>query len=659
MADIAPQPFINYGLSQAQQGQAQSTAALQGQQAQAAAMQNQIMKARMPFIMRAYQQAGAQSSTSGVDGQGQPGGPMQAKEDALAGNGFDADKVTAANASRYLVPEWTPQEEQNTQMAAISNDPGMINYYAMQRQQRLDTMRQRAVYDASIQYGKYAAAANAPSAYEYLKQADKPYTSWLDRFADEQGKQGNPIDKNQASLDYAKYQAADLHRYTNRKIDFKNDQAVDQDNGLPVAGVPRLSMSAKDQAQFMKDAQTPSIEVQTGVPGQTKKIAPWQAAGHYANVHDYLAAVEQKSAPSPQELSQLTAGKVLTANQLADLQQNAATQALQRAGQGNAPAPFRPGDHAAPDPLNPGVPIAMPPHPKQKPQAQPAAPPQAAPPGLAPTAPPQGPAPAAPAPAPTPSPNAPFRGNETLDGVDTNKLPKYTPPQNPPNTGASTQQNLDIQAHNKEKYDQLQKANQQLGKNANERGLLDQAQAEVNRLRANPRAVGPGSEVTTAWNSFWSYATGQTPDALTERKLFDKVLLQMGAVNVKQAFDNQNRIGQQEYMKLLTEGNPTGKMPLDAIQQLVNFARYNNEFSTRANNTKIDALNKGADPYSRQYNTLDQGRAAYVQTRMGASANVAPIEIAKEKDPDAAYRALAPGAPYLHEGRTLYKGGGQ
>jgi hypothetical protein len=656
MADIAPQPFINYGLSQAQQGQAQSTAALQGQQAQAAAMQNEIMKARMPFIMRAYQQAGAQSDTSGVNGLGMPGGPMQAKEDGLARNGFDADAVWRGNAAKYTVPEWTPQEEQNTQMAAISNDPGMVNYYAMQRQQRLDTMHQMSAYRASNQYAKYAAALNAPSTYSYLQNADKPYTNWLDRFADEQDQLGHPIDKEQAAHRYAENQAANLHYYTHRPIDIQNGQAVDKENGLPVAGVPKLQMSPKEQAEFTKDAQNPTIEVQTGVPGQTKKIAPWQAAG-FRNVHDYLAAVEQGAAPTPQMLSQYTQGKPLTANQLADLRQQNATQALQNAGQGNAPAPFRPHDHAPQDTQNPGALVTMPPHPKQKPQAAPpqsGAAPQAPPPGPAPTAPPQG---AAPAPAPTP--NAPFRGNETLEGVDTNKLPKYAPPQNPPNTSASTQQGLDIQAHNKEKYDQLQKSNQQLGKNANERGLLDQAQAEVNRLRANPRAVGPGSEATTAWNSFWSYATGKTPDALTECKLFDKVLLQMGAVNVKQAFDNQNRIGQQEYMKLLTEGNPTGKMPLDAIQQLVNFARYNNEFSTRANNTKIDALNKGADPYSREYNTLDQGRAAYVQTRMGASANVAPIEIAKEKDPDAAYRALAPGAPYLHEGRTLYKGGGQ
>jgi hypothetical protein len=35
----------------------------------------------------------------------------------------------------------------------------------------------------------------------------------------------------------------------------------------------------------------------------------------------------------------------------------------------------------------------------------------------------------------------------------------------------------------------------------------------------------------------------------------------------------------------------------------------------------------------------------------------APVEPAKEKDPQAAYDALPAGAPYIHEGKTLYKGG--
>lgn len=598
MADISAQPFINYGASIAGQentsantGLARAQTDVAGQQAQAAAMQNRILAARMPFIMKMYDQMGAQSDASGVEGHGEGGGPLQAKEDSIKENGYDPEKITQSNAEQYLVKEWTPQEQQNTQMAAASGDPAAIQYYAMQRQQRLDTQRQLAAYRASNQYSKYAAASNAPSAYEFLKQADPQYTRWLDRHADEQEQQGNPIDKEKAATNYAKYQAADLHRHTGRPLDFKNDQAVDKDTGLPVAGVPRMQMSAKDQAEFMKDAQSPSIEVQTGRPGQTKKIPPWKAAG-YSSPHAYLNAVEEGSAPTPDALNQLTAGKTLTASQLADLQhpRRAAATAGAAAPSQQNPVATAPGGQ---------VPNQGATQPAPGSQAAQPSPPAASTPGAAPA-----------------QPNAPIKGNETLSDVDTNKLPKYAPPQNAPNTSATTEQGLDIQAHNKEKYTQMGLANQQLQKNATERGLLDQAQVEINSLRANPRAVGPGSAVTTAWNEFKSYATGKTPDPLTERKLFDKVLLQLGAQNVKAAFDNQSRIGQQEYMKLLTEGNPTGGMPLDAIQKLVDFSRYNNEFSTRSNNTKLDALNKGADPYSRQFNNLDQGRAAYVQSRM-------------------------------------------
>src|SRR6266850_5662217 len=223
MADISAQPFINYGASIAGQentsantGLARAQTEMTGQQAQAAAMQNRILAARMPFIMKMYDQMGAQSDASGVEGHGETGGPLQAKEDSVNENGYDPDRITQSNAGQYLVKEWTPQEQQNTQMAAASGDPAAIQYYAMQRQQRLDTQKQIAAYRASNQYSKYAAASNAPSAYEFLKQADPQYTRWLDRHADEQEQQGHPIDKEKAAAGYAKYQAADLHRFTGR-----------------------------------------------------------------------------------------------------------------------------------------------------------------------------------------------------------------------------------------------------------------------------------------------------------------------------------------------------------------------------------------------------------------------------------------------------------
>lgn len=598
MADVAAQPFINYGLSEAQQGQAQASTNLTGAQAQGAAMQNQILAARLPFILKMYDQMGAQADASGVEGHGEPGGPIAAREQGNADNGFDAQDVTTRNQSRYGVPEWTPQEKQNLQASQLAG-PEAVAYYTMQRQQRLDSMRQKAAWDSSNAYSKYAAAATATGplgTYNQLKQSDPQYTNWLDRMAQEQKDQGNDIDKEAAAKGYARYQAADLHKFTGRKVKQVDGQNVDEDTGLPVAGVPDLKMSPKDQATFIKDAQTPSIEVQTGVPGQTKKIAPWQAAG-YQNVHSYLADVAQGSAPSPAQLSTMTAGKPLTAVDLANIRANAKAQAP-------AGGTVNPTQQPAPDPKNPGAPVPVPARPKSAPAATSAPPP--------------------PAKSPQPAANAPFQGNETLSNVDTNSLPKYQAPQNAPNTSASTTQGLDIAAHNKEKYAQMGNSNTALQKDASERGLLDQAQNEVDRLKQDPRAVGPGSAATTAWNEFRTYAFGKAPDLLVERKMFDKVLLQLGAANVKAAFDGQNRIGQQEYMKLLTEGNPTGAMPIDAIQKLVNFARYNNEFDTRMHNTRVDALNRGADPYSREFNNLGQGRAAYVQARMNPNQPAAP-----------------------------------
>src|SRR5882757_3602734 len=123
MAGIAAQPFINYGLSEAEQGQTQASTNLTSQQANAAAMQNKIMAARLPFIMKMYDQMGASADASGVEGQGEPGGPQAARERSTTDAGFDAQDVTTRNQSRFGVPEWTPQEKQNTQMAAASGDP--------------------------------------------------------------------------------------------------------------------------------------------------------------------------------------------------------------------------------------------------------------------------------------------------------------------------------------------------------------------------------------------------------------------------------------------------------------------------------------------------------------------------------------------------------
>lgn len=623
MADIAPQPFINYGLSQAQQGQAQADTALKGQQASAAAMQNQIMATRLPFIMKMYQQMQATSDTSGVDGQGEPGGPLKAKEDALAEHGYDPEAITKKNASKYVVPEWTDQEKQNNLGAAASGDDAVVKYFAMQRQQRLDTLRQRAGYQSYTEYEKYVPAATATAGnYALIKQTDKPYAAWLDRYAQQQAEQGNPVDKDAMARGYARYQTADLHKYTGRKVKQVDGHNIDEDTGLPVAGVPDIGMSPKDSAEFVKSIQTPQYEVPSGIPGQTKKVSAVEfALGPHGTVQQYLSLMPIHAVPTPDQISTALAGKPATTAQMNEIRQRFATQAAQGAAQGNGAVPYNPADHAAPDPANPGKSVPMPPAPKKiaPPAAgRPAAQPTPAAGGGAAAPAPQGgqPPAAAQGPAPGGQSAAPFTGKERLDNVDVRKLPKYSAPVNAPGTTGSTQQGLDIQAQNKEKYDEMRASGQSLAKSATERGLLDQAEKEIAALRANPRMVGPGSEFDIAWNKFKAYATGKSPDPLTERQMLDKVLLMLGAANVSAATATQGRVGQQEYMKLLTEGNPSPTQALETISRLVKFSRYNNEFDTRLQNTRLDALNQGANPFSAEFLGLGQGRNEYVQARM-------------------------------------------
>jgi len=56
MADVVPQGFVNYGLSQAQQGQATASANLENQQAQQVQLQNMRQAAALPMIMKMLNQ---------------------------------------------------------------------------------------------------------------------------------------------------------------------------------------------------------------------------------------------------------------------------------------------------------------------------------------------------------------------------------------------------------------------------------------------------------------------------------------------------------------------------------------------------------------------------------------------------------------------------
>jgi hypothetical protein len=78
------------------------------------------------------------------------------------------------------------------------------------------------------------------------------------------------------------------------------------------------------------------------------------------------------------------------------------------------------------------------------------------------------------------------------------------------------------------------------------------------------------------------------------------------------------KITNQEFMKMLTEGNPNTKMPLDTINKLLNYQGAQIDYDKRFNRTKTIALGRGANPQTVDSDigsVVDRGN--YVESRAG------------------------------------------
>jgi hypothetical protein len=235
------------------------------------------------------------------------------------------------------------------------------------------------------------------------------------------------------------------------------------------------------------------------------------------------------------------------------------------------------------------------------------------------------PAPAASASAPTApaSPNtsttatAVSKDSGQLPGVDIASLPKA---QAAPVVVGRTQSPAEAITANSiatEKQAQLKDSNAQYGEAQKEQALINAAQGEANRLASNARLAGPGSEIAKTWAQVKTAVTGAPPDAYVDLGALDKLLLQMGAQNIRQVLTGQ-RITNQEFMQLLTKGNPNTEQPLPTINRLLGFLSAQNDYDRRFQLTKQAALNAGANPMTVDTDIGTKAdRSSYVAGRTG------------------------------------------
>jgi len=234
--------------------------------------------------------------------------------------------------------------------------------------------------------------------------------------------------------------------------------------------------------------------------------------------------------------------------------------------------------------------------------------------------------------------------------VNPDALPKIQMPPRQIGVSQSPAEQAQATALVTERNAQLKDSNSQYVEAQKSGALIRAAQREAATLQNNPRMVGPGSELAQGIAKIKTAITGQPPDALVDLGSLDKILLQMGAQNIRQALSGQ-RITNQEFMTMLSRGNPNTEQPLATIQRLLGYYGAQNDYDQRFAKTKQAALNRGANPM-----TVDSDiggvadRGDYVEGRVGvrpplagsgnAGAGVTQINSAAD------YANVAPGAQY-------------
>jgi len=294
LANIASQ---NYGpTATANQANTNANTQLQQQQAQAAAMQNQLTKARMPFILAGlHRMATGEDDLSGVGGSdsapangGGEGGEPKELTDARNNSGtaessiLDPGAIEQNYRQHYYIPP-VPPGAMRALNDALLKDPtdanGMGPKSVMARidiwkQQRVAQVQQSARNDfdalSAVTDADYGQAMNVlqtshPEVVAALKK----------KFA---GDPNEDRDEDDQARLFAAHAAGAVHQYTDRKA-VKDEAGVyrDEATGIPIPGVEQVGLSTEQYIKLAHEAITPSVDMPDGNGGSIK-VTPWKAA---------------------------------------------------------------------------------------------------------------------------------------------------------------------------------------------------------------------------------------------------------------------------------------------------------------------------------------------------------------------------------------------
>jgi hypothetical protein len=603
----------------------QSQINLTNQQAAGLAIQNRVASmqadylAKLPGALAAANQSGdTGSGVSAPTGVGPGGGapvsslPMfdpRLEGAANTSGDFNVDRGAALRAAQQNftpIPAnaYSPEELQALQYASLSGNTAAVQTIQQQHALRVDTANARIARAANEQYTDAYTVATAPDgqALQTLRDLSDPGARALADRYEQEGLDDDQVKQHAAQLAAITYTTARL------PVDFKTDGVARDTEGRAIPGYnDHIGLSPDNIKQLGEDA---TAQTDTFINGVAAKVPRYQLDGFKTPDAWVMAHVD-----------------------LANARKNGT-------------------------PQSPAVPYSGPP--------PSAAPGEGSPSPVARIFSGQ---PAAPAGGPVPNQQRQAPGQQPTDtgllpGVNPNALPKATLPQIPPGQTPSITDKGALDAYAAKRTEVLNNAQQTGTDAAKTNSLINQAQGELANLANDPRYVGPHSAFTQALANFKTYVSGQAPDALVDRSALDKMLLQLGAQNVRTLLSGQ-RITNQEMMTFLTKGNPSGDQPLATVGRLLNYLKADNDYDRRSAVTTIKAVQGGADPW-RVSGAIENSmpRAQFVGQRTGfgaLSSKAAPTGAAPALPAvgsAADYANLPKGARYTApDGSVRVKGG--
>lgn len=634
MADVAAQPFINFGQQAAEIGQTKASTALTGeqargagQQADTATMNNEIQRASMPLIMRSMQEAYADQSSGNAGNQERAAerSGVNAEDGGWASrNGSIEDSFRNQN---FVEPVTQQEQAMLRYGTALSMSPNnaaagkaLIDRMQTQRQMRIDQqtahnqLRNGNIYDSATAVHNTDPEGDTPgAALQSLDAIDKPDAAAIRKLATDSSGKFDVAKADDMAREHAGHIAAVSHLYSGRPTKDVNGQLVDEKTDQPVTGQQHLyTGSTGDQLAKDREYAKEPIEVPL-TTGGTTKMARWQApegpGGGFGG----------KVTPEQYALQQDRVRRNQPPDQRAD-----------KGGPPVTPAPTaaqrRPGVSATPAAPGSAPKIAI------GDAAAAAAAPKLPPPTANLTGPPP----------PVGTPEYAQRMSAAL--ADPSYKAKYSPDSVATKVGLPVAgQKEGIEAYQKQRSDALTEFKDHSTAASTALMQFNAARALLAVDRSRLPITGPIGAMLSRLS-----ALGYKTDTATARQEAAKYLIN-GAVgglketygakpgvfdvkiNVERAFPNVETMG------------------IDAVRNILDSqitqAQYLKESSERGQ----QYLQRGMEPSSfATWNEHYFSKANLVTP---------PVDVAKSDNPQKAYDALKPGDSYLHEGKTLYKGG--